>query len=116
MPGGSVARLDIISDTLESDEEIQLDVRALLLHPGSGLKKREAEGFLILTDRRLLFATGRHGILVDVQISKVTSIDLKHRITMTHLSLQTDSTVYTFVLARSPALRTANVINARAGE
>ena len=54
MPGGSVARLDIISDTLESDEEIELDVRALLLHPGSGLKKREAEGFLILTDRRLL--------------------------------------------------------------
>lgn len=45
MPGGSVARLEMVSDTLESDEEIQLDVRALLLHPGSGPEKREAEGF-----------------------------------------------------------------------
>lgn len=116
VPGGSVARLEIISNTLESDEQIQLDVRALLLNPGSGLKKREAEGFLTLTSRRLMFATARHGILVDAPISKVTPTNLKHRITMTHLSVQTDSTVYTFVLARSPALRAVNVINANAGE
>ena len=69
MPEGSVARLEVISDTLHSDEEIQLDERALLLYPGSGLKKREAEGFLTLNSRRMIFATATRD-LVDVPLSR----------------------------------------------
>lgn len=57
MPRGKRARLDIINDRLQPGEEILLDVLALLLDPRGGLKPREAEGYVALSDRRLIFAT-----------------------------------------------------------
>ena len=58
MAEGSRARLDVIDDSLRFDETVLFDVLALLFDPGGGLKKRKAEGYLVLTNRRLIFGTG----------------------------------------------------------
>lgn len=80
MSDEKTVRLDIIDDQLEFDESVQVDTLALLFDPGGGLKKREAEGHLVLTNRRLIFGTAQHGILVDVarkEIGTPASITFK---------------------------------------
>ena len=65
------ARLDVIDDILGSNETVTVEVLALFLDPGGGLKKREAEGWLVLTNRRLVFATATHGVLLDLPIEQI---------------------------------------------
>ena len=107
------ARLGMISDGLEPDEEVLFDVLALLLDPGGGLKPREAEGYLVLTDHRLIFGTSKHGVLVDVMIRKITvPARVQYRITMAHLVVRLDDgTIHTFVLNKSGARGIADTIN-----
>ena len=113
MPEPKPARLGTISDRLEPDEEVLFDVLALLLDPGDGLKPREAEGYLVLTDRKLVFGTAKHGILVDAAIETITPpARVQYRITMAHLVLRLDDgAIHTLVLNKSAARGIADTIN-----
>jgi hypothetical protein len=71
MSGARKARLDVIDDRLGSDETVIVEVLALLFDPGGGLKKREAEGWLVLTNRRLVVGTAKHGILIDLPMKEI---------------------------------------------
>jgi hypothetical protein len=85
------ARLDIIDDTIGFDEVVICDVLALLFDPGGGLKKREAEGHLVLTSRRLIFATSRHGILVDVARKEIVPpASISYKWMMARLTVKAD--------------------------
>lgn len=107
------ARLEIIDDTIEFDESIVLDVLALLFDPGGGLKKREAEGYLVLTNRRLIFATVWHGILVDVARKEIVPpASISYRWMMARLVVETNQdTKHTFVMNKAAARDLAFVIN-----
>ncbi len=108
------ARLDVIDDSLGFDEFVLLDVLALLFEPGGQLKKREAEGYLVLTNRRLIFGTVRHGILVDVSIKEVVApVAITHKIMMARLLVTTvHGAQHTLVVNKSAAQRAALAINA----
>jgi hypothetical protein len=107
------ARLDIIDDQLGFDENVQIDVLALLLDPGRGLKKREAEGHLVLTDRRLIFGTARHGILVDVTRKEIGApASIIHKWMMARLEIETDTGArHTFVVNKTAARDLAFAVN-----
>jgi hypothetical protein len=98
-------RLDIIDDELGFDETVQVDTLALLFDPGGGLKKREAEGHLVLTNRRLIFGTARHGILVDVARKEIElPASVTYKWMMARLVIATDTgTRHTFVVNKSAA-------------
>ena len=112
MPGEN-ARLEIIDDSIGFDETVIFDVLALLLDPGGGLKKREAEGYLALTSRRLIFATAWHGILVDLSRKEIRGpTAVRYRWMMAHLIVGTDEgTEHTFVLNKRAAQEISFAIN-----
>ena len=104
-------RLNIIDDTLGLDEEVHFDVLALLFDPGNGLKKREAEGTLVLTDRRLVFGTSQHGILVDVPGGEIrTPVLVTNKYMMARLIIETDAR-HVFVLNKNAARDIAVALN-----
>jgi hypothetical protein len=107
------ARLDIIDATIGFDETVIFDVLALLFGPGGGLKKREAEGFLVLTSRRLIFATSRHSIMVDLSMKDIERpITLTYRLAMARLIVQTKGGgTNTFVVNKSAAQGIASTVN-----
>lgn len=107
------ARLDLIDKSLGLDEAPIFDVRALLLDPGGGLKKREAEGFLVLTNRRLIFGTAKHGILVDLPMKGVKGpATVAHKYMTARLFIETDTgKVHTLVLNNSAARGIALAVN-----
>lgn len=113
MSDESKARLDIIDDTLGVTEKVRIDARALLFDPGGGLKKREAEGHLVLTDRRLIFGTAQHGILVDVAKKEIgTPVSFTYKWMMARLVIETDTgTPHTFVVNKTAARDIANAVN-----
>jgi hypothetical protein len=105
------ARLDIIDDALGLDEEVHFDVLALLFDPGHGLKKREAEGNLVLTDRRLVFGTAQHGILVEVPIGEIRApVLVTNKFMMARLVIETDAR-QTFVVNKNAARDIAFALN-----
>ena len=113
MDGGKQPRLETIRNRLEPGEEIRFDVLALLLDPGGGLKAREAEGYLVRSDRRLIFGTPEHGILVDVPRRKIeVPVRVCNRLLMAHLlvSLE-DGTSYTLVINKRSARAIDRSIN-----
>lgn len=113
MPQGRQARLGIINGLLQPDEEILFDVLALLLDPGGGLKPREAEGHLVLSDRRLVFGTAKHGILVDLMVEQIeVPVTVQSRFMMAHMTV-TDvyETIRTFVVNKRSARALAVAIN-----
>ena len=115
MRDDKLARLELINDRLDPGEKIFYDVQALLLDPGGGLKAREAEGYLVLSDRRLVFGTPEHGILVDIPTRQIkVPVRVQNRILMAHLlvSLE-DGTSHTFVIGKSLARAIADAINRR---
>ena len=66
------------------------DVLALLLDPGGNLKKREDKGYLVVTDRGLIFGTARHSILIELarfEIKVPTTV--KNKFLMAELSIKT---------------------------
>ena len=109
----SKARLDIIDDILGFDENVQVDIRALLFDPGGGLKKREAEGHLVLTDRRLIFGTAKHGILVDVtrkEIRAPASVSYKWMVARLVIEIES-GTRHIFVVNKGAARYIAFEVN-----
>ncbi|MGB7051903.1 MAG: hypothetical protein WBG41_10060 [Acidimicrobiales bacterium] len=113
MDGANQARFGIINDHLEPGEEVLDDVLALLLDPGRGLKAWEAEGYLVLSDRRLIFGTPEHGILVDVRRREINApVRVRHRFLMAHLLVSLkDGTVLRLVVNKSSARAIADAIN-----
>ena len=109
----SKARLDIIDETLGFDESVHVDIRALLFDPGGGLKKREAEGHLVLTDRRVLFGSVKHGILVDVARNEIRApASVTDKWMMARLVIETDAgTRHTFVVNKKVARDIAFAVN-----
>lgn len=107
------ARLDIIDETIGSDETVMFDVLALLFDPGGGLKKREAEGSLVLTDRRLIFATSRHGLMVDLSRKDIKRpVTLTYKLAMARLIVETNrGATHTFVVNKSAAQGIASTVN-----
>ncbi len=105
MPDGKQARLDVIDETLGSDETVIHDELALLFDPGGGLKKREAEGYLVLTNRRLVFGTAKHGILVDLPIAEIkVPVSITFKFTMARLAIETTAgTKHTLVMNKRAA-------------
>jgi hypothetical protein len=105
--------LDIIDDQLGFDETVQTDTLALLFDPGGGLKKREAEGHLVLTNRRLIFGTAQHGILVDVARKEIrTPASVSYKWMMARLVIESDTaTRHTFVVNKSAARDIAFALN-----
>jgi hypothetical protein len=115
MDGGKRARFGIINDHLEPGEEILYDVLALLLDPGGGLKAWEAEGYLVLSDRRLIFGTPEHGILVDVRTRQIkVPVRVRNRVLMAHLLVSLEGgTTLRLVVNRRSARAIADDINRR---
>lgn len=111
--GKKRSRLEAIESSLQFEEQVLSDDRALLLDAGAGLKKREAEGYLVLTDRRLLFGTSRHGILVDLDFSQIAEpATLKYRYTMSHMLVRSkDDDLYTIVIGHGPGRTVVDLIN-----
>ena len=109
----SKARLDIIDETLDSDERVHTDVRALLFDPGQGLKKREAEGHLVLTDRRLIFGTSQHGVMVDLRRNEIrTPVTVRFKWMMARLRVEASAgDEHTFVVNKSAAQSVALILN-----
>jgi len=107
------ARSDVIADVLGLDENVSFNVLALLFDPGGGLKKREAEGHLVLTDRRLIFGTAKHGILVDLATKELrVPASVTYKWIMAHLVVEADTrTKHTFVLNKGTARDIAGAIN-----
>lgn len=107
------ARFEMINDRLEPDEEILFDVLALLLDPGGGLKAREAEGHLLLSDRRLIFGTPEHGILVDVATSQIElPVRTESRLLMAHVLVSLkDGSSHRLVINKRSARAMAGSIN-----
>ena len=105
MPKVKKARLDVIDDSIGFDETVLFDVLALLFDPGGGLKKREAEGFLVLTDRRLIFATSKHGIMVDLAMKEIEMpVTVTHKFAMARLAVQAGGgATHTLVVNKSAA-------------
>jgi hypothetical protein len=113
MNGDKQARLGIINDHLQPGEEILYDVLALLLDPGGGLKAWEAEGHLLLSDRRLIFGTPEHGILLNIRTRQIkVPVRVRNRILMAHLLVPLeDGTIHRLVVNRRSARAIADAIN-----
>lgn len=107
------ARLDEIDDHLGFDENVLLDVLALLFDPGNGLKKREAEGYLVLTNRRLIFGTARHGILIDVPTKEIeVPVTITYKFMMARLMVKAGGgSEHTLVANKIAAQQAALAIN-----
>ena len=107
------ARLNVIDDILMSDETVVVEVLALLFDPGGGLKKREAEGWLVLTDRRLVFGTAQHGILIDLPLKEIgPPPTIAYKFMMVRLLVKADDGAeHTFVVNRSAAQELVLAIN-----
>jgi hypothetical protein len=115
MSGARKARLDVIDDRLGSDETVIVEVLALLFDPGGGLKKREAEGWLVLTNRRLVVGTAKHGILIDLPMKEIkVPATIKDKFMMTRVLVKADNGAeHTLVVNRSAAREIALVLNRR---
>jgi hypothetical protein len=98
-------RCELVADRLDTGEVIQFDTLAKWRELGGGRGEREAEGFLVLTDRRLLFATLGHGVHFDVRISRITNAWVTRlRAKLAHLEVETgDRRVHAFWTAAKPA-------------
>jgi hypothetical protein len=107
------AQLELIDDLLGTDETVLFDTRALLVDPGHGLKKREAEGYLVLTNQRAIFATVKHGVLIDLPKHEIKApVTIRHKYLMSHLDLVTRSgECHSLVLKRVAASKIAQSMN-----
>ncbi len=109
----SKARLDVIDEMLGSDESVRIDVRGLLFDPGDGLKKREAEGHLVLTDCRLIFGTPQRGIMIVLGRKDIrTPVSVTMRWLMARLRIETcGGDEHTFVVNKTAARGIAFDVN-----
>ena len=107
------ARLQIVASRLESGEEIQFDVLAMWRELGNQDEGGGCEGFLIMTDRRLLFGTYHLGVLVDLPVSGVRNAwvaPLKSK--AAHLEVETrDHLVHAFWTGKKPAWRVVGAVH-----
>jgi hypothetical protein len=91
---------------------------ALLFDPGGGLKKREAEGWLVLTNRRLVFGTAKHGVLIDLPMKAiVVPATITDKFMSTRLLVKAENGAeHTFVVNRSAAREIVLVVNEAAAK
>jgi hypothetical protein len=99
------ARWEIVSERLDPAETIQFDVLAMWRELGLESERAEAEGFLVLTDRRLLFATLALGVLVDLQVSRIRNAWVTRlRAKAVHLEIEdSEQNVHAFWTGKRPA-------------
>jgi hypothetical protein len=112
------ARLDVIDDSLGSDEIVMVEALALLFDPGGGLKKGEAEGWLVLTNRRLVFGTAKHGILINLPMKEITvPATITDKFMSARLLVKAENgSEHTFVFNRSAAREIALAVNEAAAK
>ena len=98
-------RWEIVADRLDAGEMIQFDTLAKWREIGADVSEPEAEGFLVLTDRRLLFATLAEGVHFDERISRITNAWVTRlKVRLAHLEVETgDRRVHAFWTAVKPA-------------
>jgi hypothetical protein len=106
-------KLESVDAILRPDEKVLSEDRALFLNPGGGLRKREAEGYLVLTESRLIFGTVRHGILVDLAIAQIERPSTTaYRFTMSHLTVASvDELERIFVMTHRRAQAVSDAMN-----
>ena len=106
-------RLEAIEELLQPGEAVVFDVLALLFDPDGDLKKREVEGYLVLTDRRVIFSTTKHGNLVELPRDKIkVPVTVRDKFMMSHLELETSSgTSHSLVMKRAQASEIARNFN-----
>jgi hypothetical protein len=110
------ARLDVIDAAIDYEEIVIVDTLALLFDPGGQLKKREADGELVLTNRRFIFATSRHGIMIDLARKEIAVPALvSFRWTMARLTIATyGQSRHTLIVNKSAARKIAYAVNTAA--
>jgi hypothetical protein len=98
-------RWEVVSDRLDDGEAIQFDSLAMWREVGDGGQQPETEGFLVLTDRRLLFATFARGVEIDVRLSRIKNAwATRLKVRLAHLEVETgDCRVHAFWTAVRPA-------------
>ncbi len=106
-------RWELVADRLDPGEVIQFDTLAKWRELGVGHEEREAEGFMVLTDRRLLFATFGNGVRLDVLISRVTNAWVTPlKVKLAHLEVETrDRRIHAFWTAAKPAWRVVGAVH-----
>jgi hypothetical protein len=97
--------MEIVSDRLDPGESVQFDSLAMWRELVDGDQRPEAEGFLVVTDRRLLFATFTHGVHLDVRFSRIRNAwATRLKVRLAHLEVETgDRHVHAFWTAVRPA-------------
>ena len=98
-------RREVLAGRLDDGETIQFDSLAIWRELGDWGRQPEAEGFLVLTDRRLLFATFSHGVEIDLRISRIKNAwATRLKLRLAHLEVETgDRRVHAFWTAIRPA-------------
>jgi hypothetical protein len=99
------SRCRVVADRLDPDEAIQFDALARWRELGNGSTNHEAEGFLVLTDRRLLFATLALGVRLDIHVSCIRNAWVtRMKAKLVHLEVETgDQDIHAFWIAKRPA-------------
>ncbi len=97
-------RWELVADKLDAGEAIQLDTLAKWREVGADQLEPGTEGFLVLTDRRLLFATSARGVHLDVRFSRIKNAWVTRlRARLAHLEVETGDRVHAFWTAEKPA-------------
>jgi hypothetical protein len=82
------ARLRLVAERVGPDEDYVWDVGAIWRENPTLVSRRDAEGFLVVTDRRLIYANHRVGVLVDLPFDRISSAQMtRRRITTAQLSV-----------------------------
>jgi hypothetical protein len=84
------ARIAMVAPMLQPGEKDLWDVGAIWHENPDILGPRDGEGFLVLTDRRVLFGTPRLGVLLDLPLDAIEANMAKDRRNMAILVLQVD--------------------------
>jgi hypothetical protein len=109
----SAERRGVVADRLDVGESIQFDTLAMWRELGETSEPTEVEGFLVLTDRRLLFATFARGVEVDERISGIKNAwATRLKLRLAHLEVETgDRKVHAFWTAARPAWRIVGAVH-----
>jgi hypothetical protein len=85
------ARVAMIAPKLLPDEEFLWDVGAIWRENPYLVSRKDAEGFLILTTRRVAYGNFRMGLILDIGLEHFANVEVtKPKRTMAHLSVTLD--------------------------
>ncbi len=94
-----------MADRFDAGEAIQFDALAMWRELGHRGTSPESDGFLVLTDRRLLLASFAIGVHLDVHLSRIRNAwATRVKAKLAHLEVETgDRRVYALWMAERPA-------------